>query len=102
MYKKDVYDYIYKQAVARGDKFKNLLDYIDANDGSWGWRCRYEKSLFQDGKVDRAYMSGFYGALLDDALSLIHHETIDRIRHEHYEGGNQVDKSIEEKRIVER
>ena len=67
---------------------KDLLDYIDANDGSWGWKDRYEKSLFQDGKVDRACMMGFYNALLNDALSLIPHETIDRIRHEHDKGGN--------------
>lgn len=52
-----------------------LQKYLDANDGSFGWRARYNAEITSGFGHDEghryAYLSGHYMALLDDLIRII-------------------------------
>jgi hypothetical protein len=61
---------------------KSLLEFIDAMDGSFGCRERYEESIIGRKLTasDYACMSGYYYSLLQEALSLVPPAFIDDLR----------------------
>ena len=52
-----------------------LQKYLDANDGSFGWRARYDAEITSGFGHDEghryAYLSGHYTALLDELIRII-------------------------------
>jgi len=78
MYKKDVYDYIYKQAVARGDKPPRSRREANRQIGEWvGIGAQAVEYWAEVIPAGRAYQIHY---MTDGAIPLY--------ADEHYEGGN--------------
>lgn len=52
---------------------RELLKYLDAMDGSWGCRSRYESKIANGFSTEKsmAYLAGWYSALLDATIESI-------------------------------
>jgi hypothetical protein len=60
------------------DRPPRLIEYLDAVDGSFGCRARYEQRILGD-EQNHAYLSGHYAGLVDELVRLVGRDRLRRL-----------------------